>query len=113
MGVDQFSQTVRGSGGILRTASTGVVETDNYAGGGDYSLSGGDTLNPAAVIQELTVTQIGDKSLKLLLTTTGGDTIDYPHNGGTMVHDKIEIDSVEVQDPNDTGAVIEGVWVGE
>lgn len=111
-GVEQFSQTVRGSGGVLSTAATGTVETDNYATGGDFSLSGGDELNPAATIQELTVTRI-DKALVLKLHTTGGDTIDYPHQGGTFVHDKVQIDSIEVKDPNSTGATIAGIWVGE
>jgi len=112
-GVDEFSQTVRGNNGVLATSATGTVETDNYATGGDYELAGGEMLNPAAIIQELTVTKVGDKSLRLLIHTTGGDTIDYPHQGGTFVHDKVQIDSIEVKDPNSTGATIAGIWVGE
>lgn len=112
-GVDEFSQTVRGNNGVLATSATGTVETDNYDTGNDFSLAGGDSLNPAATIQELTVTKIGDKSLELVLHTTGGNAINYPHQGGTFVHDKLQIDSVEVNDPNATGATVEGVWVGE
>lgn len=113
MGVEQFSQLVAGSGGTLATSTQGTVETDNYATGGNFSLAGGESLNPAATIQELMVTQVGADSLVLTLTTTGGDTIDFPHAGGTFTSDKLEIDSVEVSDPNATGETVTGVWVGE
>ncbi|MCD2199085.1 hypothetical protein LPA44_04120 [Halobacterium sp. KA-4] len=113
MGEKQFNNTVAGSGGTLATNTTGTVETDNYATGGDFSLSDGDSLNPAAVVQELVVTHVGDPSLTLTLSTTGGSTITVPHEGGTLTLDKLEIDAVEVADADNTGASIKGVWAGE
>lgn len=114
MGRPQFLQEIGGDGGqAIATTTKGTIETDNYSNGSDFQLSGGETLDPAETIQELTVTRTGDATLQLLLNTVGGDQIDYPHNGGTFVSDKIEIDSIEVQDPGATGESITGVWVGE
>lgn len=114
MGVEQFSQTVRGSGGTLRTAATGVMETDNYSHGGAFDEDGTTypvEINPAETIQELTITQAGDVDAEI--TTTGGDTFALRLHGGVGVWDKWEIDSVTFRDPRGTNATVSGAWAGE
>lgn len=114
MGVQEFSQTVRGSGGTLRTNASGVMETDNYPNGAAFDNDGSAypySLNPAETIQELNITSAGD--IVARITTTGGDTFDLALAGTTASFDKWEIDSIEFRDPNATGARIAGGWAGE
>jgi hypothetical protein len=114
MGTEQFSQTVRGSGGILRTAATGVVETDNYSHGGHFDETGSNypvTVDPAETIQELNITSAGDIIAEL--HTTGGDTIPFPLAGTVGSYEKWELNKVVFKDPNGTQAPIRGGWAGE
>ncbi|WP_410765790.1 hypothetical protein [Haloferax sp. DFSO60] len=114
MGVEQFSQEVRGSGGILATSTQGTVETDNYAHGDAFDFDGSAypySLNPAETIQELIITTAGD--IVAHITTTGGDTFDFPLAGSVVAVDKWEIDTVEFRDPNGTAARLAGGWAGE
>ncbi|WP_058826726.1 hypothetical protein [Haloferax sp. Q22] len=114
MGVEQFSQEVRGSGGILATSTQGTVETDNYAHGDAFDFDGSAypyTLNPAETIQELVITTSGNVIARI--TTTGGDTFDLPLASGAGSFDKWEIDSLEFRDPNGTTSRIAGGWAGE
>jgi hypothetical protein len=114
MGVEQFSQTVRGTGGTLATNTSGTVETDNYAHGGSVS-DGAPTypvsMNPAATIQELNIIEAGDVEAEI--TTTGGDTFTLRLYGGAGSFDKWEIDSVTFRDPRGTGAALVVGWAGE
>ncbi|RNJ25473.1 hypothetical protein [Halosegnis longus] len=115
-GTEQFSQTVRGSGGVLATAATGTVQTDNYATGGHLSASGAAdyplSLNPAATIQELNVTR-SNAALVITVTTTGGDEFQTFANGTIGSRDKWEIDHLEVTDPTGSGAKFDATWAGE
>ncbi|RYJ12748.1 hypothetical protein ELS19_01360 [Halogeometricum borinquense] len=114
MGVEQFSQTVRGTGGTLSTNATGTVETDNYPNGDGFDYDGSAypyTLNPAETIQELIITIAGDVNMEI--TTTGGDTFSVPLAGGTGAFEKWEIDSVTFRDPAGTTARLGGGWAGE
>ena len=114
MGVEQFSQTVRGSGGTLATNATGTMETDNYPNGGSINSDAPAypvSLNPAETIQELIVLKAGDVDVEV--TTTGGDTFTLRLYGGTGSFDKWEIDSVSFSDPRGTGAALVVGWAGE
>lgn len=116
MGVPQHNQTVSGSNGTLRTNTSGVVETDNYAYGGsveateaaDYPVA----LNPAATIQEINVTQ-NDPSILIEIHTTGGDVFEAFHGGTLGSRDKYETDKIVLSDPDETGASASLDWAGE
>jgi hypothetical protein len=116
MGVEQFSQTVRGSGGTLRTNASGVMEVDNYPGGGEIAAPEVDSfpieLNPAATIQEFIVTQ-NHADLEVEFHTVGGDVYQAFRGGVTGVRSRTEIDKVVVSDPNTTGATFTAEWSGE
>ncbi|SFR37141.1 hypothetical protein SAMN04487947_0566 [Halogeometricum rufum] len=114
MGVEQFSQTVRGSGGTLATNATGTMETDNYPNGGAFDEDGTTypvSLNPAETIQELIITAAGDVMMEV--HTSGGDVFTVPLAGGTGSFDKWEIDKVVFSDPKGTQARLGGGWAGE
>ncbi|RDZ65875.1 hypothetical protein C5B90_05865 [Haloferax sp. Atlit-12N] len=114
MGVDQFSQEVRGSGGTLATSTQGTVETDNYAHGDGFDFDGSAypyTLNPAETIQELVLTKTGNIDMEV--TTTGGDTFTIPLAGNVGSFDKWEIDTVTFRDPDATASTLAGGWAGE
>ena len=111
---EQNAQTVRGSGGTLRTATTGVMETDNYSHGAEFDEDGSAypyTVNPAEVIQEWYITSAGDVIAEV--TTTGGDTFPFPLAGTVGAYDKWEVDSITFTDPKGTQAPIRGGWAGE
>lgn len=112
MGVEEFSQTVRGTGGTLSTNTTGTVETDNYGFGDAFSLSGGNlpvTVDPTdRHIQELNITTSGSDTTAEI-TTTGGDTFVLELHGATASFDKWEIESVTF----DGTADVSGGWAGE
>lgn len=113
-GNEQFSSAVRSATASELSVTVGdTVETDNYATGDAFDLAGGESLNPADVIQELIVTDVPSSDLVISITTTGGDTFDFPHRGGTFTLDKLEIDSVDIGDPSGTGESVTGVWAGE
>jgi len=117
MGAEQFSTPVRGaSGSPISVAQTGTIETDNYSHGDAVSASDASdyplTVNPAAVIQELIVTQSAPE-LTLTVTTTGGDTYEMFAGGTLGARDKTEIDSVEITDPTGSGAAFSAEWAGE
>jgi len=117
MGDKQFNNTVSGTGGTLATNTTGTVETDNYANGGDYA-AGGDSgtsfplaVNPAATMQEITFTAAGNHVVDI--HTTGGDVISLRMASSLGVWDKWEVDKLVLRDPDGTGELICGGWAGE
>jgi hypothetical protein len=116
MGVEQFSQTVRGSGGTLRTNASGVMEVDNYPGGGEIDAPATDaypvSLNPAATIQEFIVTQ-NHADLEVEFHTVGGDVYQAFRGSVTGVRSRVEIDKVVVSDPNGSNATFTAEWSGE
>lgn len=116
MGVPQFNQTVAGQGGTLQTTTTGVIETDNYADGGEIEAPATDaypvSLNPAETIQEFIVTQ-NHADLETEIHTTSGDVFQAFRGGSTGVRDKWEIDKIVVSDPTGSGATYTAEWAGE
>lgn len=119
MGSQELNRTVRGSGGTLRTAETGVVETDNYSEGGSFTVGNGTnaypyTLDPAgATIQELVISETGSDIRADLTTKTGNIISDFHLRGAALAMDKIEIDAITFKDPNATGSATFGLWTGE
>lgn len=120
MGSEQFSTAVRGSSGEpISTAAVGAIETDNYSEGGTIAVGGSSgtnyplEVNPAETIQELIITQVGDEVVADIDTISGTTISDVPLNGRTLALDTIEIDAVTFRDPNATGALTEGVYIGE
>jgi len=116
MGVPQDNTTVRGTGGTLRTNASGVMEVDNYPGGGEINAPVDDTypvsLNPSETIQEFIVTQ-HDSRLNVELHTVDGTVIKAFRGGVTGIRSRVEIDKVVVSDPNNSGATFTAEWVGE
>ncbi|MFC7131655.1 MULTISPECIES: hypothetical protein [Salinibaculum] len=120
MGSEQFSQAVRGSGGVpIATNTNGTVETDNYSEGGVFAAGGNSgnayplEVNPAETIQEIIVTQVGDAIVADYTTVSGTTLTDVPLNGRTLTQDTLELDSITLKDPDGTGALTEGWWIGE
>jgi hypothetical protein len=107
---------VSGTGGRLRTAATGVMETDNYPHGGSVEVTAAadypTTLNPAETIQEINVTQ-NHPSIVIELHTTGGSTFEAFHGGTTGSRDKFETDKIVLKDPDGTGETVSFDWAGE
>jgi hypothetical protein len=116
MASEQFSQAVRGSGGVpVATNTNGTVETDNYSEGGTVEVKSSDypeTYNPPETIQELGITSTGE-GIVAELTTTSGTTFNIPLNGTTLTLDTIEIDELVFRDPSNSGIATEGWWAGE
>lgn len=115
-GVDPFSSTVRGNNGVLQTAATGTIETDNYDAGGAIRVRSADypaTVNPAAVIQELIITDVGTEIVVDIDTVGGNSITDVELNGRLLTMDKLSIDSITFRDPSGTGDAVDGLWVGE
>jgi hypothetical protein len=116
MGVEQFSQTVRGSDGTLRTNATGVMETDNYPhGGAERASSASDypkEVNPAETMQVIDVTA-NDASIVIEVHTTGGDVFEGWQEGTVGERDTWEVDKIVLRDPNGTGATCSFDWAGE
>jgi len=117
MGQQQHASTVQGTNGVLQTAATGTMETDNYAHGDDFE-AGGSTgnsfpfaINPAETMQELTFTNASSHVVEI--HTTGGDVINLRLEGNVGVWDKWETDKLVLTDPNGTGDLICGGWAGE
>lgn len=115
-GVEQFSQTVRGSGGTLATSLTGAIETDNYDEGGSINVESADyplTVNPAETIQELVVIETGSDIRLDITTVSGTEMNDIRLAGASLVLDKIQIDQLTLRDPSATGDATRALWVGE
>jgi len=112
---EQFSTAIRGSEGpAVQTNASGTIQTDNYPHGDGFSFDGStypEEVNPAAVVQELVVTQSAD--LVLHITTIQGDEFDIPLAGSVGSFDGWEIDAVEFRDPDGNGDPIAGGWAGE
>lgn len=118
MGYEENNRTVRGSGGTLRTNTTGVMEVDNYTEAGAFTVGNGSngyphTVDPTETIQELVITETGS-DIRADVTTRSGDTVTDLHlRGVTLASDTLEIDSITFKDPNSTGDPTYGYWVGE
>lgn len=117
MGVEQFAQDVRGTGGVLSTTTQGTVQTDNFGHGGGILVdpSAGDSypvaVNPAGVIHEFSVLSAGDVDVEV--HTTGGDVFTLRLDGATGAWDHWDIDKLVISDPRSTGALFSGGWAGE
>lgn len=113
---EQNVQKVGGSSGTLATTTEGTVETDNYDDAGVISASGAQyplTVNPAATIQELIITELGPAIVADIDTVGGNSVTDVPLNGRTLAMDTLSIDAITFRDPQGTGDAVEGLWVGE
>jgi hypothetical protein len=46
------------------------------------------------------------------VTTTDGDVITLPVNSSAVI-DSYDVESIQIQDPNNSGARVAGSWAGE
>lgn len=118
-GRKEFTRAVGGSGqGPVSTSQAGAFETDNYEAGGSFTAGNGTNpyphlVDPAALIQELTITETGT-DIRADITTADGTVIEDIHlRGAALAENYISIDSVKFRDPNNTGASTFGFWAGE
>jgi hypothetical protein len=91
-----------------------TVETERYVKGGQFDEGGGSypyTIAPDETIKVLHITDAGN--IVAACDLVNGDTVQIPMAGGVGIIDWLEIDAVEFQDPNGTGARIAGSWAGE
>jgi len=113
---EQFSQTVRGSGGVLSTAATGTMQTDNYATGGGVSVSDAAdypvALNPPVMMQEINVTE-NSPDARIEIHTSGGSVFRAFAAGTLGSRDKWEVDKIVISDPEATGPTVSLTWAGE
>jgi hypothetical protein len=103
------------SGQSLQNLDVGPVETDNYTEGGTFSDSGGYpvSVNPAEIVHELVVIQVGNDIVLDLETTTGATLNGVNLNGSSAVIDTLALDSFTFRDPSATDQAVSGFWVGE
>lgn len=90
------------------------VQTDTYPNGAGFDFDGTSypyTVDPAATIQVLKLTQTGDIIAEMTLAS--GDVFTLNLRGTIGVIDDMEINSVEFQDPEGTEAAVSGGWAGE
>lgn len=115
MPTEPFFRGVRGGSGTpISTSTTGVIETNNYTQGTGIDVDGTAypyTFNPSWDVQFIHVTEAG--SIDVEVTTTDGDTFQYPLAGGTGVIDWWEVDSVTFRDPNGTAASLKAALGGD
>ena len=115
MASEQFSQAVRGSSAEpVSVGQTGSLETNDYDNGDAFDHDGSAypyTVNPAATIHELILTEAGD--VDATITTVGGDTFSLRLRGSTGVFNRWNIDEVTFEDPRGTAAAVSGGWAGE
>lgn len=120
MGYRENNRTVRGNGGTLQTSATGVIQTDNYDDGAALTVepSNGDsypvTFDPVEfTIQFLKILETGS-DIRMDITTKTGDILTDIHlRGAGLEEGAIEMDSVTLKDPNNTGAATYGYYSGE
>jgi len=100
---------------------SGVVDVGTVRGTASDRFESGDasdkdgsaypyTVSPGATIKELAVDPGAEIAAEI--TTTGGDTFTVPVTG-KVIWDRWDIDSVEFQDPDATGARLIWWWAGE
>lgn len=118
-GGEEFVTRVGGEGdGPVATSQASAFETNNYEQGGSFTVGEGTntypfTVDPAALIQELMVTETGE-DIRVDITTADGTVITDIHlRAASISEDFISIDSVTFKDPNGTGIATFGYWVGE
>jgi len=115
MGSEQFSQAVRGSGGQpIATSAIGSIDTNDYPEGDSGDQNGSAypyLINPAETIKEFAFA-IVDAEISATITTTSGTSFSVPIASPTVV-DRWDIDSVELTDPNASGARVAWWWAGE
>jgi hypothetical protein len=94
---------------------TDSIETNNYDDGGAFDHDGSAypyTVDPGGpTIQELIITT--NEDIIAEITTETGTVIPLPLAGSGGSFDFWNIDLVEFQDPNATGARVAGGWAGE
>lgn len=112
---EQFSQAVRGdSGEPISVGSTGSLETNEYGQGtavtdSSYPIS----INPAFTIEEVLAFALpADKVVNL--TLSNGNTINgIETDGPGWTLNTLEIDSLEVTDPEASGGDTSLVVIGD
>lgn len=113
--IKRSTTVVSGGGGHpIQTTTTGTVQTDNYDYGDAFDYDGSAypyTIDPAATIQELVITDAG--GIDAEITTEQGDTFTLPLAATVGSWEGWEIDIVTFRDPAGTTARIAGGWAGE
>jgi len=116
MGSEQFSTAVRGSAGtpISVSASTGSIETNEYGDGeavvdNTYPI----TVDPAFTVEDLHVFAIPSDKVVTLSLENGTTISGIKPQGIPWVVDTLEIDSVEITDPQATAGDTSLLAIGD
>jgi hypothetical protein len=88
------------------------VKTGSYPRGASFDTSTYPvTISPGETIQQLLLSIVGAE-IAVEVTTTDGDVITLPVNSSAVI-DSYDVESIQIQDPNNSGARVAGSWAGE
>jgi len=113
MGSEQFSVPVRGSGDDpVSVSNRGSLDTNDYPEGDAAEISAyPHSINPPEVVKELGFTKVGSR-IDVKITTTSGTSFTLLLESN-FTFDRWDIDSVELQDPNNNTPTVAYFWAGE